>query len=140
MATIISKLKKYFGKTYSANLWKGGFTISCEISGDFPGFSPIIRFFNVHGSWSEGFESDNQVGHVKFSFQIQLNGNILLPSFRLPPGFVLICSCCIWRFMPIDNILKFFEIMYLLMRCSLHSFTNVPFRILNFYKFLNKLE
>ena len=87
-------------------MWKGCFTISCEISGDFPGFSPIVRFFNVHCSWSEGFESDNQVGHVKFSFQIQLNGNILLPSFRLPPGFVLICSCYVWRFMPIENILK----------------------------------
>ena len=46
-------------------------------------FSPVERFLNVHGGGPEGFEGDDDVGHVELGLQVQLDGNILFPITRL---------------------------------------------------------
>ena len=67
----------YLFITYLPNIWKWIETISSKITMDFPRFSPIVWFFDVHCSGSRRFECYNQVSNVKFSFQVQLNRSIV---------------------------------------------------------------
>lgn len=53
-----------------------------------PCSSEVMRSFDQHGSRTEGLEDDHQVSEVELSFQVELNGDLLLPILSLPP-FVL---------------------------------------------------
>ena len=54
-----------------------------KVSVNLPSVSPVERFLNVHGGGPEGFEGDDDVGHVELGLQVQLDGNILFPITRL---------------------------------------------------------
>ena len=50
-----------------------------KVSVYLPSLAPVVRFLDVHSGGPEGFEGDDDVGHVELGLQVQLDGNILLP-------------------------------------------------------------
>ena len=50
-----------------------------KVSVNLPSLAPVERFLDVHGGGPEGFEGDDDVGHVELGLQVQLDGDILLP-------------------------------------------------------------
>lgn len=60
-------------------------TVMREIFIHMPGAAKIVRPFDEHGCRSEGGEYNDQMGKMELGFKIQLNGDVLLAIFRLPP-------------------------------------------------------
>ena len=72
---------------------------------DLPRLTPIVGFLDVHGRGAERFERDDQVSHVEFRLQIQLNGRVFLAVGRLPPCTVLAGAFLARRLHPVYDIL-----------------------------------
>lgn len=53
-----------------------------------PRATEIVRSLDQHSRRSKSGERNDQMGEMEFRLEVQLNGDILLAVFRLPPGMV----------------------------------------------------
>lgn len=61
------------------------FAIVCKVTVHVPRPTEIIRSLDQHGGRSKRSEHNDQMREMEFGFQVQLNGDIFLAIFRLPP-------------------------------------------------------